>query len=64
LETLRATSVYDKSVAAKLNPDAPLRVDINKAPDQFDLRTPQQIQMLRDAIIPSTVRIIDPKIFK
>ena len=61
LEELRATSVYDKSAAVKLNPTAPLRVDINKAPDQFGLRTPQQIQMLRDAINPSTVRIIDPK---
>lgn len=61
LEKLRATAVYDKSQAARLNPTAPLRVDINKAPDQFGLRTPEQIQLLRDAIKPDTVRIIDPK---
>jgi RHS repeat-associated protein len=60
LEKLRNQSVFDKSEAASLNPTAPLRVDIHKAPDQFGLRTPEQIQMLRDAIDPSTVRIIDP----
>ena len=60
LERLRTQSVFDKSEAAGLNSTAPLRVDINKAPDEFGLRTPEQIQMLRDAIDPSTVRIIDP----
>ena len=61
LEKLRTTAVYDKGAAAKLNPTAPLKVDINKAPDQFGLRTPEQIQWLRDAIKPNTTRIVDPK---
>ena len=61
LEKLRTTAVYDKSAAVKLNPTAPLKVDINKAPDQFGLRTPEQIQWLRDAIKPNTTRIVDPK---
>lgn len=61
LDELRATAVYDKSGDAKLNPTAPLRVDINKAPDQFGLRTAEQIQSFRDAIIPGTARVIDPK---
>jgi len=60
LERLRSTSVHDLSPDAALNPTAPLRVDINKAPDQFGLRTSEQIQMLRDAIEPLTVRIIEP----
>jgi hypothetical protein len=58
LDRLRATSVHDLT-AAKTNTTAPLQVDI-KAADQFGLRTPQQIQLLRDAIDPSTVRIVDP----
>ena len=61
LEKLRATAVYDKSRAAMLNPTAPLVVDVNKAVDQFGLRTSEQIQWLRDAIRPGTVRIVDPK---
>jgi Flp pilus assembly pilin Flp len=60
LEKLRTQSVFDKGEAVRLNPTAPLRVDIHKAPDQFGLRTPEQIQMLREAIDPSTVRIINP----
>lgn len=60
LDRLRATAVYDKGSDVKLNPTAPLRVDINKAPDQFGLRTPEQIQWLRDAIKPGTVRKVDP----
>ncbi|WP_049721647.1 hemagglutinin repeat-containing protein [Gilvimarinus polysaccharolyticus] len=61
LNKLRSTSVHDLDGAAvKLNPNAPLKVDI-KAPDQFGLKTPEHIQWLRDAIDPSTVRIIDPK---
>jgi hypothetical protein len=58
LDKLRATSVHDLT-GAKSNPTAPLQVDI-KAADQFGLRTPEQIQWLRDAMDPSTVRIIDP----
>ena len=50
----------DKSEAAKLILEAPLKVDVTKAPDQFGLRTPEQIQMLREAIDPETVRILDP----
>ncbi|TKC89438.1 hypothetical protein FAZ69_10900 [Trinickia terrae] len=61
LEKLRAAAVYDKSGAATLNPNAPLKVDINKAADQFGLRTPEQIQWLRDAIKPDTVRVINHK---
>jgi hypothetical protein len=61
LERLRASSVLDTGEEAALNPSAPLRVDINKAPDQFGLRTPEQIQALRDAIIPGTVRVINPQ---
>jgi hypothetical protein len=61
LEKLRTTAIYDKGTAVRSNSMAPLRVDINKAPDQFGLRTPEQIQWLRDAIKPNTVRIIDPK---
>ena len=61
LDRLRATSVYDKSPAAGLRPNAPLLVDINKGVDQFGLRTSQQIQMLRDAIQPATVRVIPAK---
>ncbi|KGB98446.1 LysM peptidoglycan-binding domain-containing protein [Burkholderia cepacia] len=64
LERLRATAVYDKSRAATLNPTAPLVVDVNKAVDQFGLRTSEQIQWLRDAIKPGTARIIDPKDLK
>jgi len=60
LEKLRATAVYDKSADAALLPNAPLRVDINKAPDQFGLRTPDHFQWLRDAIKPDTARTIDP----
>ncbi|PHV10065.1 hypothetical protein CSQ89_18225 [Chitinimonas sp. BJB300] len=60
LERLRATSIYDKGPGVKLNPTAPLRVDVNKAPDQFGLRTPEHIQWLRDAIKPGTTRGIDP----
>lgn len=60
LERLRATAVVDTSRAASLNPKAPLRVDIKKAPDQFGLRTPEQIQMLRESLIPGTARVIDP----
>ena len=59
LDKLRATSVHDLT-AAKNNTTAPLQVDI-KAADQFGLRTPEQIQWLRDAMDPSTVRIIEPK---
>ena len=59
LERMRATSVLEPEAA--LNPSAPLRVDVNKAPDQFGLRTPDQIQMLRDAIRPGTARIVDPR---
>ena len=61
LEKLRADAVFDKSGAAKLNPDALLRGDVNKAPDQFGLRTPEQIQMIRNAIEPSTVKSIGPE---
>ncbi|MFY0658814.1 MAG: hypothetical protein JXR12_18930 [Neptunomonas phycophila] len=61
LNKLRSTSVHDLDGAAvRLNPDAPLKVDI-KAPDQLGLKTPEHIQWLGDAIDPSTVRIIDPK---
>ncbi|AJQ92694.1 hypothetical protein [Gynuella sunshinyii] len=59
LDKLRATSVHDLT-AAKSNPLAPLQVDI-KAADQFGLRTPEQIQWLRDSLDPSTVRIVDPE---
>lgn len=51
----------DPDFPVKLNPTAPLKVDINKAPDQFGLRTPEQIQWLRDAIKPDTTRIVAPK---
>jgi hypothetical protein len=61
LQKLRDTAVFDRSAAAALHPTAPLRVDISKAPDQFGLRTPEHIQMLRDAIIPGTVRTVDPR---
>ncbi|WP_428719209.1 hypothetical protein [Undibacterium curvum] len=61
LEKLRATSVYDKGEAVRLNATVPLKVDIYQAPDQFGLRTSEQIQWLRDAIKPNTVRIVDPK---
>jgi LysM repeat protein len=58
---LRGTSVLDTSEAARLNPFAPLRVDVTKAPDQFGLRTSDHIQMLRDAIRPGTARVVDPR---
>ncbi|KQQ39107.1 hypothetical protein ASF61_22345 [Duganella sp. Leaf126] len=61
LEKLRATAVYDKGDSVKANPTAPLKVDINRAPDQFGLRTAEQIQWLREAIKPNTTRIVDPK---
>jgi hypothetical protein len=60
LERLRTTAVHDLSSAARLNPNGPLKVDI-ATPDQFGLRTSEQIQMLRDAIRPGTVRVVDPK---
>jgi hypothetical protein len=60
LERLRASSVYDKDPYVKQHPNAPLQVDVNKAPDQFGLRTPEQIQWLRDAINPGSARVIDP----
>jgi len=61
LERLRATSIYDRSPDVGLYPNAPLRVDINKAPDQFGLRTPEHFDWLREAVKPNTVRVIDPK---
>jgi len=64
LKMLRASSVYDKSPAASLLPKAPLRVDTTKAPDQFGLRTSEQIQMLREAIKQNTVKINNPKTMK
>ncbi len=51
-------SIYDKSNVAKLNPNAPLVVDINKAKHQYGLRTNSHIDSLRNAIIPGTVKII------
>lgn len=60
LEKLRENSVYDKSIDAKLNPAMPLKVDVNKAIDQYGLRNSEHIQWLRDAIVPGTTRIIDP----
>ena len=61
LERLRATSVYDRSPDVGLYPNAPLRVDIKKAPDQFGLRTPEHFDWLREAIKLYTARVIDPK---
>jgi hypothetical protein len=61
LETLRATSVLDTSMGARAFPGAPLLVDVTKAADQYGLRTSAHIQMLRDAIVPGTARVIDPK---
>jgi len=60
VEKLRENAVLDTSPAAAANPGAPLVVDVNKAPDQFGLRTPEQIQEFRDAIVPDSVNIIDP----
>ncbi|AUA56388.1 Uncharacterised protein [Achromobacter spanius] len=60
LTRLRQASIYDKEANVKLHPSAPLRVDVNKAPDQFGLRTPEQIQWLRDAIRPGTARVVHP----
>ena len=60
LDKLRGTSVIDTSAAARAQPNAPLRVDVNKGSDQFGLRSPQQIQMLRQALWPSTVRVTHP----
>ncbi|MGE8452915.1 MAG: hypothetical protein ACN6OP_20315 [Pseudomonadales bacterium] len=60
LAHLRKASVDDKGSDVKLNLTSPLRVDVTRAPDQFELRTPEQIQRLRDAIHPSTTRIINP----
>ena len=61
LELLRTASVYDKGPEVSLNPTAPLRVDLTKAPDQFGLRTPEHIQWLRASIKQDTAQIIDPK---
>lgn len=61
LERLRAMSVYDRSPDVGLYPNAPLRVDINKAPDQFGLRTPEHFDWLRESIRPNTARVVDPK---
>ncbi|PVM86894.1 hypothetical protein DDF62_17735, partial [Caulobacter radicis] len=58
LQRLRLNSWYDKSEGARLNPNSPLWVDI-QAHDQYGLRTSQQIQMLREAIHPDTVRVVD-----
>ena len=58
LEKLRQTSIYYKSDAAKLSPTAPIVVDVNKAIDQYGLRTPEQIQMFREALDPKSVRLI------
>jgi len=60
-ERLRATAIYDKAPDVGLYPSSPLSVDVNKASDQFGLRTPGHFQWLRGAIKPNTVRIIDPK---
>ena len=60
LENLRKRSIYDKSAEAATNKTAPLKVDINKAPDQYGLRTKEDIDLLRDSIDPSTVKKIDP----
>ena len=58
---LRDTSVHNKSPGAGAQPDAPLVVDI-KTPDQYGLRSPEQIQELREAIVPGSVTIVDPKV--
>ncbi|WP_216609705.1 hemagglutinin repeat-containing protein [Vibrio coralliilyticus] len=60
LQKLREEAVFDKSSEARTNTTTPLVVDIHKAPDQYGLRTPEQIQLLRDSIDPSTVRVVDP----
>lgn len=60
LEKLRAESIYDKDPDIKAHPNAPLVVDINHAPDQYGLRTSEQIQWLRDSIVSGSARIEDP----
>jgi len=60
LENLRKRSIYDKSSEAATKKTAPLKVDINKAPYQYGLRTKEDIDLLRDSIDPSTVKKIDP----
>ncbi|MFG1496803.1 hemagglutinin repeat-containing protein [Saccharospirillum sp. HFRX-1] len=57
-DRLRSTAVYDRAATGN-NVTSPLQVDI-KASDQFGLRDSEQIQWLRDAMDPSTVRIVDP----
>ena len=56
---LRQKAIYDKSEAAKLNPNATLFSDL-PSPDQYGLRTSGDIELLRNAIDRSTVRVVDP----
>lgn len=58
LEELRKTAVHDLH---DTNPEAPLRVDVSKAPDQFGLRTSKQIQIFRESIIKESVKVIAPE---
>jgi YD repeat-containing protein len=59
LDKLRAISVTEKE--SKGSNGAPLRVDVDKAPDQYSLRRKSHIQWLREAIVPGSARVIDPR---
>jgi hypothetical protein len=63
LQQLRQKAVYDRSPDAGLNPNAPLYSDL-PTPDQYGLRTSEHIQWFREAIDPTTVRIVDPSKLK
>ena len=60
VEDLRKRAVHDRSEDVKLNPNGPLEVD-KKYPDQFGLRSSEDIQKLRDAIIPDSVKLVESK---
>ncbi|MBI2685207.1 MAG: RHS repeat protein [Acidobacteria bacterium] len=53
LQDLRKSAVPES--LARQNPNAPIRVDATKAPDQFGLR-PAQIEALRKVIVPGSGR--------
>ena len=64
LENLRQRAIYDKGSEVKDDKTKPLKGDINQADDQFGLRTSEDIESFRKAIIPESGQTIDPEGFK
>ncbi len=58
VDELRATAVKERnSRRIRANRDKPIMVDVKQAPDQYGLRTQEQIDRLRSVIIQGTGRV-------